>query len=184
MNYHEYRLEEITINFNRKRIPLSARQRAEKPGKYPYFGAQGIVDYIDSYLFDGTYLLLAEDGENLTLRRKDIAQIVSGKFWVNNHAHVIQTNALCDLNYLCYWLNTTDLSGYITGSAQPKLSLTNLGAVKICLPDINEQRKVVSIIEAIDQKIALNIQINDNLPPLYDLNISRKQICGGNKKTA
>ena len=163
MNVQEYRLEEITINFNRKRVPLSARQRAEKPGKYPYFGAQGVIDYIDSYFFDGSYLLIAEDGENLNLRRKDIARIVSGKFGVNNHAHVIQTNEVCDLKYLYYWLNATDLSGYITGSAQPKLSLANLGAVKICLPDIKEQRKVVSVIGAIDQKIALNIQINDNL---------------------
>lgn len=163
MNSNEYRMEEITVNFNRKRVPLSARQRAERPGKYPYFGAQGVIDHIDDYLFDGTYLLIAEDGENLNLRRKNIAQMVSGKFWVNNHAHVIQTNALCDLKYLYYWLNTADLSGYITGSAQPKLSLANLGAVKICLPDIDEQRKVVSIIEPIDQKIKINVQINDNL---------------------
>lgn len=163
MNSNEYRMEEITVNFNRKRVPLSARQRAERPGKYPYFGAQGVIDHIDDYLFDGTYLLIAEDGENLNLRRKNIAQMVSGKFWVNNHAHVIQTNALCDLKYLYYWLNTADLSGYITGSAQPKLSLANLGAVKICLPDIDEQRKVVSVIEPIDQKIKINVQINDNL---------------------
>lgn len=163
MNSNEYRMEEITVNFNRKRVPLSARHRAERPGKYPYFGAQGVIDHIDDYLFDGTYLLIAEDGENLNLRRKNIAQMVSGKFWVNNHAHVIQTNALCDLKYLYYWLNTADLSGYITGSAQPKLSLANLGAVKICLPDIDEQRKVVSVIEPIDQKIKINVQINDNL---------------------
>lgn len=163
MNSNEYRMEEIIINFDRKRVPLSARQRAEKAGKYPYFGAQGVIDHIDDYLFDGTYLLIAEDGENLNLRRKNIARIASGKFWVNNHAHVIQTNALCDLKYLYYWLNTADLSGYTTGSAQPKLSLANLGAVKICLPDIDKQRKVVSVIEPIDQKIELNIQINDNL---------------------
>ncbi len=163
MNCKKYRFDEVTVNFDRKRIPLSSKQRAERQGCYRYYGAQGVIDYIDDYIFDGTYLLIAEDGENLKSQKQNIAQIVKGKFWVNNHAHIIQTNELCDLRYLYYLINRMDLSGYITGSAQPKLSQANLNAVVLELPSIEEQKRVVSILGVLDDKIELNNKINDNL---------------------
>ena len=163
MNCKRYRFDEVTVNFDRKRVPLSSKQRAELQGCYRYYGAQGVIDYVDDYIFDGTYLLIAEDGENLKSQKQNIAQIAKGKFWVNNHAHIVQTNELCDLRYLYYIINSMDLSGYITGSAQPKLSQANLNAVMLELPAIEEQKRIVSILGALDDKIELNNKINDNL---------------------
>lgn len=163
MKYETFRFDEVTINFDRKRIPLSAKQRSERHGTYRYFGAQGVIDYVNDYIFDGTYLLIAEDGENLKSQKQNIAQIAKGKFWVNNHAHIVQTNERCDLRYLHYLINSMDLSGYITGSAQPKLSQANLNAVTLQLPIIDEQEKTVAILGALDDKIELNNKINDNL---------------------
>ena len=163
MKVREYRLSDVTINFDKKRIPLSGKQRMERRGEYRYFGAQGVIDHIDGYIFDGTYLLIAEDGENLKSKKQNIAQIVEGKFGVNNHAHIIQGNELCDIQYLCYLLNSMNLSGYITGSAQPKLSQSNLNAIKIFLPDLKIQRQVASYLHLLDEKIEINQKINDNL---------------------
>ena len=163
MKCKRYRFDEVTVNFDRKRIPLSSKQRAERQGCYRYYGAQGVIDYVDDYIFDGTYLLIAEDGENLKSQKQNIAQIAKGKFWVNNHAHIVQTNELCDLRYLYYLINSMDLSGYITGSAQPKLSQANLNAVMLELPAIEEQKRIVSILGALDDKIELNNKINNNL---------------------
>lgn len=163
MKFETYRFDEVTINFDRKRIPLSAKQRSERQGDYRYYGAQGVIDYVDNYIFDGTYLLIAEDGENLKSQKQNIAQIANGKFWVNNHAHIVQTNEHCDLQYLYYLINSMDLSGYITGSAQPKLSQANLNAVTLQLPHISEQKKIVAILGTLDDKIELNNKINENL---------------------
>ena len=163
MKCETFRFDEVTINFDRKRIPLSAKQRSERQGNYRYYGAQGVIDYVNDYIFDGTYLLIAEDGENLKSKKQNIAQVAKGKFWVNNHAHIVQTNELCDLQYLHYLINSMDLSGYITGSAQPKLSQANLNAVTLQLPFIDEQKKIVAILGSLDDKIELNNKINDNL---------------------
>lgn len=163
MKCETFRFDEVTINFDRKRIPLSAKQRSERQGNYRYYGAQGVIDYVNNYIFDGTYLLIAEDGENLKSKKQNIAQVAKGKFWVNNHAHIVQTNELCDLQYLHYLINSMDLSGYITGSAQPKLSQANLNAVTLQLPFIDEQKKIVAILGSLDDKIELNNKINENL---------------------
>jgi len=163
MEFKTYRFDEVTINFDKKRVPLSGSQREKRRGPYRYYGAQGVIDYIDDYIFDGTYLLIAEDGENLKSKKQNIAQIATGQFWVNNHAHIVQGNDLCDTRFLCYLLNSMDLSGYVTGSAQPKLSQANLNAVTITIPDIAVQRKIVEYLYTIDQKIETNQRINDNL---------------------
>ena len=88
---------------------------------------------------------------------------MNGQFWVNNHAHIVTGNDLCDTHYLCYLINSMDLSGYITGSAQPKLSQANLNAVTLLLPQIDVQKKIVNYIGKIDEKIRINKQINKNL---------------------
>ncbi len=163
MNFENYRFSEVTINLDRIRVPLSSMERAKRQGKYRYYGAQGVIDYVDDFLFDGTYMLIAEDGENLKSNKKNIAQIVSGQFWVNNHAHIIQTNETCNLKYLCYLINSMDISGYITGSAQPKLSQANLNAVTLSLPPRAVQDRIVSILDSLDDKIELNNRINENL---------------------
>ena len=159
----KYKFSDITINYDSKRVPLSAKQRKERKGKYPYYGAQGIIDYIDDYIFDGKYLLIAEDGENLKSKKQKVAQLADGRYWVNNHAHIVQTNDRCLLEYLYYIFNVTDISGYITGSAQPKLSQANLNAIEFEIARIQEQKKIVAILSLIDEKIELNQKINDNL---------------------
>ncbi len=158
-----YKFSEITINHDSKRVPLSAKQRESRKGQYPYYGAQGIIDYIDDYIFDGKYLLIAEDGENLKSKKQKIAQLANGRYWVNNHAHVVQTNEKCLLEYLYYIFNLTDIAGYITGSAQPKLSQANLNAIEFEIPPMQKQEKMVRILSALDDKIELNQKINENL---------------------
>lgn len=163
MELKEYRFNEVTINFDKKRVPLSGAQREKRQGKFRYYGAQGVIDHIDDFIFDGTYLLIAEDGENLKSKKQNIAQVVEGQFWVNNHAHIVQGNELCNTRYLCYLLNSMDLSGYVTGSAQPKLSQANLNAVTLFLPPIAVQEQIVECLHLFDKKIAVNQKINDNL---------------------
>ena len=161
--WKEYRLGEVVNILDYKRIPLSSVERKTRKGGFPYYGAQGIIDYIDDYIFDGTYLLIAEDGENLKSKKQDIAQLAHGKYWVNNHAHIVESNGICDIRYLCYILNNIDLSGYITGSAQPKLNQANLSAISIILPSLNLQEQIADFISMFDNKIELNRRINDNL---------------------
>ena len=166
MELKEYRFDEVTINFDKKRVPLSGAQREKRQGNFRYYGAQGVIDHIDDFIFDGTYLLIAEDGENLKSKKQNIAQVVEGQFWVNNHAHIVQGNELCNTRYLCYLLNSMDLSGYVTGSAQPKLSQANLNAVTLFLPSITVQERIVECLYLFDKKIAVNQKINDNLAEL------------------
>ena len=163
MKFNEYRFDEITLNYDKNRIPLSALQREKHQGKYRYFGAQGIIDYVDDYIFDGKYLLIAEDGENLKSKKQNIAQIVEGQFWVNNHAHIVKCNEHCILEYLAYLINKKDISGYITGSAQPKLSQANLNAMIFNIPEVAYQEKILSVLLPIENKIQINTEINDNL---------------------
>lgn len=163
MKLGEYRFDEITLNYDKERIPLSAMEREKMHGKYRYYGAQGIIDYVNNFIFDGKYLLIAEDGENLKSKKQNIAQIVEGQFWVNNHAHIVKCNEKCILEYLAYLMNSKDISGYITGSAQPKLSQANLNAIMFKIPPIAYQKKCLSILLPIEHKIELNAAINDNL---------------------
>jgi len=158
-----YRLGDVINVLDYKRVPLSSKERESRKGVYPYYGAQGIIDYINDYIFDGEYLLIAEDGENLKSQKQNIAQIARGKFWVNNHAHIVESNGKSDIRFICYLLNRMDLSGYITGSAQPKLNQANLLAMEVCLPDLATQIRIVGLLSSFDDKIAINNRINHNL---------------------
>ena len=161
--WKEYKLGDVVNILDYKRVPLSSKERSTRKGIYPYYGAQGIIDYIDDYIFDGTYLLIAEDGENLKSQKQDIAQLACGKYWVNNHAHIVESNGKSDIRYICYLLNSTDVSGYITGSAQPKLNQANLISICLKLPSLSVQRQIASILSSLDDKIELNRKINANL---------------------
>ena len=150
------RLGDLLLNFDYLRKPLSSLERQSFQGEYPYYGAQGIIDYVKEYRCDGEYLLIAEDGENLSSRNEPIAQIAIGKFWVNNHAHVVKTNSDADLRYICYALNHSDITGYVTGSAQPKLSQANLNKITLNVPHLVIQRRIASILSAYDNLIENN----------------------------
>lgn len=161
--WKEYKLGEVVNILDYKRVPLSSKERSKRKGVYPYYGAQGVIDYIDDYIFNGTYLLIAEDGENLKSQKQNIAQLATGKFWVNNHAHIVESNGLCDIRYLCYLLNTMDVSGYITGSAQPKLNQANMSSISVILPSVTIQERIANFLSSFDDKIEVNRRINDNL---------------------
>ena len=122
--WHSESFGDLTINFDSVRIPVKEADR--QSGPYPYYGASGVVDYTDNFLFDGEYLLIAEDGENLRTRNTPIAFIVNGKFWVNNHAHIVTGNDNADTRFLLYALLSLDISSYLTGSTMPKLTQGNL----------------------------------------------------------
>ena len=156
-------LGDIVTLEDAKREPLSSRQRAGRKGKYPYYGAQGIVDYLDDFTYDGTYLLVAEDGENLRSRKLPLANLVSGRFRVNNHAHVLSSTECCNIRVLGWILNAMNLAPYITGSTQPKLSQKSLLSIEIDMPTKEEQRDILTILGTIDSKIAVNRQINGYL---------------------
>ncbi len=161
--WKEYKLGDVVNLLDYKRVPLSSKERSTRQGPYPYYGAQGIIDHIDDYIFDGTFLLIAEDGENLKSQKQNIAQLASGKYWVNNHAHILESNGVSDIRYICYLLNNMDISGYITGSAQPKLNQANLISISIKLPSLEKQKRIADFLSNFDDKIELNRRINDNL---------------------
>ncbi|MDD6664618.1 MAG: restriction endonuclease subunit S [Bulleidia sp.] len=146
-----------------KRIPLSSSQREKLEKKYRYYGAQGVIDYVDDYIFDGEYILVAEDGNNLKSLNENIATWATGKFWVNNHAHILGPKKGTNLKYVYYLINNLDLRGYITGSAQPKLNQENLANIELLLPVEEVQNKVANILSAIDKQIENNNKINFEL---------------------
>ena len=159
-------LSEVTINHDSRRVPVKGSER--KPGPYPYYGASGVVDHVDGYIFDGPYLLIAEDGENLRTRNTPIAFMASGKFWVNNHAHVVQGNELANSHFLSYLLARTDISGYLSGSTQPKLTQAAMNQIEITLPSRQYQEAIVRVLGALDDKIAVNDRINSVVQELGD----------------
>ncbi|MFF4461196.1 restriction endonuclease subunit S [Streptomyces mirabilis] len=152
-----YTLGEVTTSFDSVRVPVKSTERI--PGPYPYYGASGVVDHVSDYLLDGEYLLISEDGENLRTRKTPVAFMATGKFWVNNHAHVARGNNLANTHFLCYLLAVTDISGYISGSTQPKLTQASLNSVKLKLPGRRQQDAIVEVLGALDDKIAVNERI-------------------------
>ena len=130
-------------------------------GDIPYYGASGIVDYVKDYIFDGDYLLVSEDGANLLARSTPIAFSITGKTWVNNHAHVLRFKEYATRRYVEMYLNSIDLSFYITGAAQPKLNQKNLNRIEIPLPPLEEQKRIVTLLDRFD---ALCNDISTGLP--------------------
>lgn len=149
-----------------KRIPLSSNQRNKLEKIYPYYGAQGIIDYVNDYIFEGKYILVAEDGNNLKSQNTNICTWVNGKFWVNNHAHILGKKSGYDLKYIYYYLSSLDLSRYVTGSAQPKLNQDNLAKIELSLPSFTKQKNTSFFLSAIDRKIENNNHIISELESL------------------
>ena len=140
-------LSTLIYNLDALRVPVKAKDRAEMQGPYPYYGASGVIDSVASYLFDGTFLLVAEDGANLLSRSTPIAFVASGKFWVNNHAHVLNLVAQLSVAYLEAYINGLNVRQHVTGTAQPKLTQTALNRIPIPLPPHAEQRRIVAEVE-------------------------------------
>ncbi|MCP5098237.1 MAG: restriction endonuclease subunit S [Chloroflexi bacterium] len=157
-------LESVIENHDGRRVPVRKSDRAEMQGQFPYYGASGIIDHVDNFLFDGDFLLLAEDGANLFSRSTPIAFQAHRKFWVNNHAHVMQTKNGMPLSYLEHYLNSIDLTSFITGTAQPKLTQRNMNKIPVPLAPLAEQERIVaeverrmSVVAATEQAITTNL---------------------------
>lgn len=141
-------LNDIAINRDSQRKPVTSSKR--ESGNIPYYGASGIVDYVKDYIFDGDYLLVSEDGANLLARNTPIAFSIQGKTWVNNHAHILEFDNYYTRRYVEFYLNSIDLTPYISGGAQPKLNQKNLNSIKIPLPVLQEQQRIVGILDRFD----------------------------------
>jgi len=142
-------ISDYSINRDGERIPISKVERDRRKKVYDYYGASGIIDKIDDFTHHGIFLLIGEDGANLIARSKPIAFIASGKFWVNNHAHVLEFLNLNSLYYIEKYINAIDLKSYVTGGFQPKLNQTNLNKIIIALPPLKEQKEIVKKIESL-----------------------------------
>jgi type I restriction enzyme S subunit len=137
------KLNEVADCFDNKRIPLSSMERSIRKGDYPYYGAASLMDYIDDYLFDGIYLLMGEDGSVTDINGYPILQYVFGKFWVNNHAHVLKGRIISTELVMCL-LRNTNIGDLVTGAVQPKLNQGNMNKISIPLP---EDLKTITTIE-------------------------------------
>ena len=146
-------LEFVTENFDKQRIPVSKSQRKKMQGSIPYYGASGIIDYVEKSIFHGDFVLIGEDGANLLARSTPIAFIARGDFWVNNHAHVLKTIGNIPLEFLADYINSIDLSPWVTGTAQPKLNQAKLKQIPIPIPPLNEQHRIVQKLESIFARI-------------------------------
>ncbi|MCL2356473.1 MAG: restriction endonuclease subunit S [Defluviitaleaceae bacterium] len=152
-------LGELGKNLDSKRRPVTKGVR--QVGKYPYYGASGIVDYVADYIFEGDFLLVSEDGANLLTRNTPVAFSASGKIWVNNHAHVLQFNTYEERRFIEFYLNAIDLSCFISTAAQPKLNKQNLNKIPIPQPSFEKQTRIVAILDRFD---ALVTDISSGLP--------------------
>jgi type I restriction enzyme, S subunit len=140
-------LGRYAINHDGARKPISAKERESRRGKHPYFGATGQIDCIDGYTHDGEYVLVGEDGANLLTRAKPLAFIAKGQIWVNNHAHVIACPNGHSNAYLAIYLNTLDITQWVSGSAQPKLNQKNMNEIPVHVAPAIEQIEIVRRVE-------------------------------------
>lgn len=150
-------LGQISENLDSKRIPITKEDRTAGP--YPYYGASGIVDWVSDYIFDEDLLLFSEDGANLLARSTPIAFSVSGKCWVNNHAHVLRFAQKETRKFVEFYFNAISIEEYVTGAAQPKLNQQALNSMKLPLPDLATQRAIVAEIEAEQALVEANRQL-------------------------
>ena len=147
-------LDKISTNLDSKRVPITKSDR--KAGEFPYYGASGIVDYVADYIFDGDTLLISEDGANLLARSTPIAFSVAGRYWVNNHAHILKFHHMATQRFVEFFLESIPLDEYITGAAQPKLNQKALNSIPIPIPSsVDEQAQVVDRLESLAEQSEL-----------------------------
>jgi type I restriction enzyme S subunit len=147
----ETTLDKISTNLDSKRVPITKNVRSS--GEYPYYGASGIVDYVADYIFEGDNLLVSEDGANLLARSTPIAFSVSGKYWVNNHAHILHFENMATQRFAEFYLESIKLDEYITGAAQPKLNQKALNSIPIPIPkSVETQSKIVESVESLQEE--------------------------------
>ena len=151
--WEEKKLGECVEILDSQRKPIESKERANRKGEYPYYGASGIIDYIDDYLFEGESILLGEDGANIINRNSRLAFIATGKYWVNNHAHIMKANADNLNHFICEYLESLDYSKICAGSAQPKLTQDVIRNLTIKAPCKEEQQKIADCLSSLDSLI-------------------------------
>ena len=169
-NVHEgnSRLSNVMENFDRKRIPLARREREKRQGVYRYVGATSVLDYVDDYLFDGTYLLMGEDGTVQDEKGFPILQYIWGKFWPNNHAHVL-SGTFVSTEWLYLFLMNTNVRSRITGAVQQKISQANMNSIPLTIPSKDELFRFQKQIEPVFSQIKLLDEQNLKLTAIHKL---------------
>jgi type I restriction enzyme S subunit len=166
-------LKEVVSIYDSKRVPLSGQEREKRQGLYPYYGAAALMDFVDDYLFDGIYLLTGEDGSVANASGFSIMQYVWGKFWVNNHAHILQGKAGLATEHVMLALQGINITPYITGAVQAKLSQTNMWRINILKPSLQLSEYFGSILEPLFVRFRHNAEQAQTLSTLRDTLLPR-----------
>ena len=160
-------LGQYVENHDGRRVPISRSERESRQGAFPYYGASGVIDTIDGFTHDGEFVLIGEDGANLLTRSKPLAFLTRGKVWVNNHAHVLRCKPGFSNAYLAYYINSINLSAYVTGTAQPKLSQSMMNKIPIPVAPPAQQIEIVAELEKqfsrLDEAVANLQRVKANL---------------------
>ena len=159
-------LEECVDFLDGQRKPIKSDDRKGEKRLYPYYGASGIIDYIDEYIFDGDYILLSEDGANIIDRNYRVAFIANGKIWVNNHAHVLQPHKEMNINFLSEALERINYAIYNTGTTMPKLNQEICRKINLNVPSLSEQNKIGNLLYLLNERIAVQNRLIDRLQSL------------------
>ena len=155
-SWEQRKLGYIVDFLDGQRKPLKESERTK--GKYPYYGASGIIDYINDYLFDENLVLLSEDGANIIDRNYPVCFIATGKYWVNNHAHVLKVKTGVIDKFICESLERLDYTKFNTGTAQPKLNQDICQKIVITIPNEDEQKCISEFLDRINNIITLHQQ--------------------------
>lgn len=161
-------VEKAIVLHDSQRIPLSSNQRMSMEKRYPYYGATSIMDFVDNYIFDGKFLLLAEDGTVIDKNDRPVLQYVYGKFWVNNHAHVISGKNGFSVEFLYLFFKQTNIKGFVTGAVQPKINQANLNSIPMNIPTKNILSEFDVIIQPLFNLFIKNNNENQRLSEIRD----------------
>ena len=163
------KIKNVIKIFDKQRIPLSTMERMNRKGKYPYYGATSIIDYIDDYIFDGIFLLIGEDGSVIDENNLPFVQYVNGKIWVNNHTHIIQGKNEITTEFLTLFFKRLNIDPWITGTTQLKINQTNLLSIPIIIPDKISLKRFDRIAHPIFTHIIKNDMMNLSLTKIRDI---------------
>lgn len=160
-------LGRLATNCDSRRVPVKESDRDRRPGRYPYYGSVGIIDDIDDFLFEGEHLLVSEDGKHLESRTRPIACMAEGRFWVNNHAHVLSFNGKADLVFLMKFLEYQSIAPYITGIDQIKLNRNSMDMIPVPLPPLELQLRYRAFVEQLKTQTTLTIHHSQAIDRLF-----------------
>jgi type I restriction enzyme S subunit len=160
-------LSELSINLDSQRVPLSSREREKMHGTYPYYGAAGILDYVNNYIFEGTCTLMGEDGSVIDEKGFPILQLVHGRFWANNHAHVLQGKGI-STELLFLLLKNTNVQHIVTGAVQPKINQGNMNTLAFVIPDETCKNRLQKFVNQLYARTSINDEQNQTLSHIRD----------------